>query len=116
MKKLEELLAERTAMDEAIKRAKREAEGNALRQVHELIAEFGFTAQQVFPWKPPVKARVEAKYQNPETGEVWTGRGKAPRWIADKDRSDFLIEKPEPRQAGPYLAEMAAQAAESRRR
>ncbi|WP_408475216.1 H-NS family nucleoid-associated regulatory protein [Paraburkholderia strydomiana] len=27
------------------------------------------------------------KYRNPETGETWSGRGRAPRWI--KDQGDF---------------------------
>jgi len=31
------------------------------------------------------------KYRNPETGETWTGRGKPPLWIRDKDREQFKI-------------------------
>jgi len=39
---------------------------------------------------------VAPKYLNPATGETWTGRGKAPRWIVEaeaqgKTRSEFLI-------------------------
>jgi len=39
---------------------------------------------------------VAPKFRNPETGDTWTGRGKAPRWIteaesAGKSRNDFLI-------------------------
>lgn len=42
------------------------------------------------------KRSVPPKYRHPETGETWSGRGKAPRWImaaeADgKRREDFLI-------------------------
>jgi DNA-binding protein H-NS len=34
-----------------------------------------------------------AKYQNPKTGATWSGRGRAPAWIASvKDRSRFLID------------------------
>ena len=62
----------------------------ALATVHELIAEFGFTAQQVFPWKPQPK-KVAAKYRDPATGQTWTGRGKAPKWIEGKDRTPFVI-------------------------
>mgnify|MGYP001172733278 CR=1 FL=1 len=37
-----------------------------------------------------------ARYQNPETGDTWTGRGRPPRWIVDaeaqgKSRDSFLI-------------------------
>lgn len=39
-----------------------------------------------------VKASVAPKYQHPKTGATWTGRGRAPSWIAGaKDRNKFLI-------------------------
>lgn len=31
------------------------------------------------------KSVVPAKYRNPETGETWTGRGRAPRWMAEAE-------------------------------
>lgn len=32
------------------------------------------------------------KYRDPETGATWSGRGRAPAWLADaKDRTAFLI-------------------------
>ncbi len=42
------------------------------------------------------KRPVPPKYRHPESGETWTGRGKAPRWITTaeaqgKKRDDFLI-------------------------
>ncbi|NCY12586.1 MAG: H-NS histone family protein, partial [Burkholderiaceae bacterium] len=37
------------------------------------------------------RGKVAPKYKNPATGETWTGRGKAPKWIAGKDRSKFAI-------------------------
>ncbi|WP_322005172.1 H-NS family nucleoid-associated regulatory protein [Paraburkholderia tropica] len=34
-----------------------------------------------------------AKYRDPETGATWSGKGRAPAWIADaKSREKFLIE------------------------
>lgn len=44
----------------------------------------------------PAKRVVPAKYRHPDTGETWTGRGKAPRWIVaaeaeGKARDSFLI-------------------------
>lgn len=112
MKSLKELLAERATLDATIAREKKTAEAEALRQIHALIAEFGFTAQQVLPWQAP-KKHVSAKYQDPKTGATWTGRGKPPSWIAGKDRSRFLIEQATTvqREDGPLLAEMAAAAA-----
>jgi len=31
------------------------------------------------------KRAVAPKYRHPETGETWTGRGKAPRWITEAE-------------------------------
>ncbi|WP_284503539.1 H-NS family nucleoid-associated regulatory protein [Caballeronia sp. GAWG1-1] len=40
------------------------------------------------------------KYRDPKSGATWSGRGPAPAWIAAaKDRTKFLIEKPEPASA-----------------
>lgn len=40
-----------------------------------------------------VKERVPvaAKYRNEATGEEWTGRGRQPKWLEGKDKSQFLI-------------------------
>jgi DNA-binding protein H-NS len=39
-----------------------------------------------------VKGKTAPKYLHPKTGATWTGRGRAPAWIANvKDRTKFLI-------------------------
>ncbi|MBU1350515.1 MAG: H-NS histone family protein [Gammaproteobacteria bacterium] len=106
---LKDLLVQRAQLDAAISAARKEASEDALKNVHELVAEFGFTAQQVFPWKPVVK-RVAQKYRDEKSGATWTGRGRAPAWIAGKNREDFLIPRPSLHE-GPFLAEMAAESA-----
>lgn len=37
------------------------------------------------------RAAVAAKYWDPETGQTWTGRGRAPLWLSGKDKEQFLI-------------------------
>ncbi|TAL91005.1 MAG: H-NS histone family protein [Candidimonas sp.] len=42
------------------------------------------------------KRTVPVKYRHPQTGECWTGRGKAPRWIttaeaAGENRESFRL-------------------------
>lgn len=42
------------------------------------------------------KRPVAPKYRHPSTGETWTGRGKAPRWLSAEEaagtpRDNFLI-------------------------
>jgi DNA-binding protein H-NS len=39
------------------------------------------------------KGSVAAQFKNPETGETWTGRGRAPRWLAGKDKEAYRISK-----------------------
>lgn len=85
-----ELLAQKRHLDEQISKARKAEGAAALETVKHLIKEFDFTAQQVFPWTPDTK-KVPAKYHNPQTGATWTGRGKPPKWIAGKDREQFVI-------------------------
>lgn len=43
-----------------------------------------------------VRGPQAPKYRDPISGETWSGRGRAPAWLATaKDRTQFLIEKPE---------------------
>jgi DNA-binding protein H-NS len=116
---LKELLAAKAALDAEIATARKGESAAALRRVQELVSEFGFTMQQVFPLvgSGKVKNTGEAKFQDPATGKTWTGRGKPPAWILGKNRDDFLIADREPMpspQAGPFLAEMAAAASRNR--
>lgn len=90
MSTYQELLAQKAELDQQIAVARKAQAKQALDTVHDLIAEFGFTAQQVFPWKPVVKS-VAAKYRDPLTGASWSGRGRAPKWIEGKNRAEFLV-------------------------
>ncbi|NCV85001.1 MAG: H-NS histone family protein [Oxalobacteraceae bacterium] len=38
-----------------------------------------------------VRKPVAPKYRNDGTGETWSGRGKPPKWMAGRDKSQFLI-------------------------
>lgn len=102
-------MAERAKLDAAIAMARKDESAEALKKVQDLVNEFGFTLQHVFPLEPAKKEGVP-KYRDDATGATWTGRGKPPAWIMGKDREDFLIETRQPGD-GPFLAEMAAAAA-----
>jgi len=41
--------------------------------------------------RPPKKAPLPARYQDPKTGATWSGRGKPPKWIAGKNRERYVI-------------------------
>ena len=43
--------------------------------------------------KTVARPAASAKYRHPKTGATWTGRGRAPAWIAStRDRTTFLID------------------------
>lgn len=104
MTSYKELLKQREALEQQISEARRRELSDAVSQVRSLVAEYGLTAQDVFPaGKAAGKAagktgrsstagtKVAPKYRNPATGETWTGRGKAPKWIQNENREKFVI-------------------------
>lgn len=71
----------------------------------EIVAAFGKPATRRGPGRKnaatsagtPAKRAVAPKYRHPDTGETWSGRGKAPRWLtaaeaAGASRESFLIQ------------------------
>ena len=66
--------------------------GKATRQV---IAEYGLTAEDLGLAAKAKKQRkgfvVPPKYMDPKTGQTWSGRGRAPSWIAGKNFDRYLI-------------------------
>lgn len=51
---------------------------------------------------PQLEAKAgPVKYRNDATGETWSGRGKAPKWIEGKDRAPYLVATPAPMSAEP---------------
>jgi len=98
MASYKELIAQKKALEDAIKAAHQEESGDAIKAAREIVAAFGLNEDDVFgAEKKTGKASktkggtVAAKYKDPETGKTWTGRGKAPLWIAGKDKSEFAI-------------------------
>ena len=94
---LKDLLQQREALEKAIAEARQNEISAAVTKVREIVAEYGLTAQDVFPGRAAKAAgtkavsKVAAKYRDPATGQTWTGRGKAPKWIEGKDRAQFVI-------------------------
>ncbi len=37
--------------------------------------------------RPESRRPVAPKYRHPESGDTWTGRGRAPRWLAAAERA-----------------------------
>ena len=86
---LQELLAQRAAIEKQIADAQREARQAAISQVKALMSEYGLSAADIAAKGTGVRAaaapktggKVPAKYRNAATGETWTGRGLQPKWL-----------------------------------
>ncbi len=98
MASYKELVAQREALEKQIAQARQNEIAQAVSKVRELVVEFGLTPKDIFSSGKSSKAgstrsgvKVAPKYRNPATGETWTGRGKAPKWIDGKDRAKYLI-------------------------
>ena len=102
MAKLNDLLAQKAALEKQIADAQREERGAAIAQIRNLMAEHGLTLGDLGQRGAAPKkssgggAKVAAKYRNAATGESWSGRGLQPRWLkaaldAGKKLSDFAV-------------------------
>ncbi|WP_081084570.1 H-NS family nucleoid-associated regulatory protein [Burkholderia territorii] len=89
----QELLAQLRSLQEQIEAARLAERETALSQAREFVETYGLTEREVFGRRHAQAAKRTAppKYRNPKTGETWTGRGRAPAWIAVQDREQFLI-------------------------
>ena len=94
MASYKELLAQREQLDRQIKEAIALEKADGIAKAKLIIEQYHLTASDLFSRKVGVRAsggKVAPKYRNPVTGETWTGRGKAPKWIEGRDRSSYLI-------------------------
>jgi len=94
MPSYKELLVQREQLDKQIKEAIALEKADGVAKAKVIIEQYGLTASDLFSRKTGSKSaggKVAPKYRNPSTGETWTGRGKAPKWIEGKDRSAYLI-------------------------
>lgn len=92
-----DLLQELETLSKKVEEARKIESAAAIEKVRAIVADFGLTEEQIFPKGRSTRASsgetqtVAPKYRNPETGQTWTGRGKPPLWIKDKDRAQFAI-------------------------
>jgi DNA-binding protein H-NS len=104
---LQELLAQKEALDREIERTRNAERAAAIEQVRSLVAQYGLTAadlQLKGGAVPRAKAtkptgtgrKVAAKYRHPASGDTWSGRGLQPKWLraelaTGKKLSDFAV-------------------------
>lgn len=87
---------EQIAKLQSLAEAARKNEINdAIKQIRDMMNLHGVTVDDLSPTRTAkatkAKGSVAAQFKNPETGETWTGRGRAPRWLDGKDRDVYRI-------------------------
>lgn len=95
MSEYHELMAKAQALMAQAESVRQQEKAEAVAMALEIIKDYGLTADDLFSSGAAKKERKKivsvVKYRDPESGATWTGRGKPPRWIADKDREQFLV-------------------------
>ena len=99
MASVNELLAQKAALEQQIAEAQRAERAGAVAKVRALMAEHGLTLADLSGKATAPKragAKVPPKYRDAETGNTWSGRGLQPKWLRDalasgKKIGDFTI-------------------------
>jgi DNA-binding protein H-NS len=96
MSSLKDLLLQIETLQNQVTEVRQREVGEAIAKVRAIVAEYQLTANDVFSsgkGKSAAKktGKVAAKYRDPATGKTWSGRGLAPKWLAGKDKTEYLI-------------------------
>jgi len=93
-----ELKAQAEALLQQAETARRAEIAAVVAEIRARMKEYGITLADLKGGAKKTKSRsaVAAKYRNPATGKSWSGRGRAPKWLADelakgRSRDEFLI-------------------------
>lgn len=94
----QELKAQAEALLKQAEAARREEIASVVAEIQAKMKEYGISMNDLKGGAKKGKPRgaVAAKYKNPATGETWSGRGRAPKWLAaemtkGKSKDAFLI-------------------------
>jgi DNA-binding protein H-NS len=99
MASVNELLAQKAAIEQQIAEAQRAERAGAIAQVRALMSEHGLTVADLSS-KPATPKRtgvkVPPKYRDAVTGNTWSGRGLQPKWLkqalaSGRQISDFAL-------------------------
>jgi len=98
MATLQELIAQKEALEAQIAETRQGELSEAIAQVKALVEAHGLTAADIFGGSvrsaksgEKKTSKVAAKYRDPISGKTWSGRGLAPKWLAGKNKEDYAI-------------------------
>ena len=101
MATLQELIAQKEALEAEIARTREKTRADAIAQVRSLMEEHRLTISDlsnraVVKTRAGKGAKVAAKYRDAATGDSWSGRGLQPKWLkaalaSGRKLSDFSV-------------------------
>jgi DNA-binding protein H-NS len=101
MATLQELIAQKEALEAEIARTRDKTRSDAIAQVRALMEEHRLTISDLSTRAVPKAragkgAKVAAKYRDAATGDTWSGRGLQPKWLkaalaSGRKLSDFAV-------------------------
>ena len=93
-----ELKAQAEALLKQAEVARRAEIASVVAEIQARMKEYGIALDDLKGGAKKSKARtaVAARYRNPATGESWSGRGRAPKWLSEelakgRSKDAFLI-------------------------
>ncbi|MDR5825230.1 H-NS histone family protein [Caballeronia sp. LZ043] len=97
------LRAQQEALDKQLAEAKEKETQHVLREIVQKMREYGISLAELMGRKTVSEssgqsaqtpaAESPVKYRDPVSGATWSGRGRAPTWIAGKNRDEFLADR-----------------------
>jgi len=101
LEEFEQLLAQQEALNARVEAARKQLTAQVIVKMRSQIVRLGITAADLGFVLPPADrnahpaagndGKAAPKYRDPVTGRTWTGWGRAPVWIKNKDRQQFVI-------------------------
>lgn len=91
---LDKKLAQREELDKEIEALMNKQRAERINAIREDVARFDITAEDIFGTgrgRAKRTSKAPIKYRDPATGNTWSGRGREPKWLAGRNREDFLI-------------------------
>lgn len=92
-----EIQAQITELKKQAEQIRQNELADAKTRIADIMRQHGLTLADLQVIGKPAKTvkervTVPAKYRDPTSGQEWTGRGRAPKWIEGQDKDKFLIQ------------------------
>lgn len=86
MRSLSQIESEIEKLQTELALRKHDMKKDARHEIEDVLRKYNFSIEEIYPnlstKDVPEKAKVEAKFKDPDTGSLWSGRGRQPLWVS----------------------------------